>query len=221
MTTAARRTPLLGLVSDRRRLCAALGVAERDAADALAAQVRAAADASLAFVQLREPDLDAAALLSLARVVVAAAAGRVRVFVNDRADVAAAVGADVHLKHASLPAGRVRGWLPAGTRVSRAVHGAAEAETAGPVDLLIAGTFGPTASKEAGAPLLGLDGLAALVAASPVPVFAIGGVTPAAWPAIAATGAAGCAGIGAFLPSPGETVAAAVSRAATSFRGVD
>lgn len=221
MTSTRLPAPLLGLVTHRRRLCAALGIGEREAVTALSAQVRAAAAAQLTFVQVREPDLDAATLLALTRALVAAAAGRVRIVVNDRVDVATAAGADVHLKATSLPAARVRTWAPAGMWVSRAVHGAAEATAAGPVDLILAGTLAPTPSKDPDSALLGLDGLRAIVGVSQVPVLAIGGVTPASWPAIAATDAAGCAAIGAFLPAPGETVDAAVEGAAAAFRGVD
>lgn len=219
--TAAVRTPALGIVSDRRRLCAALELPLHDAATALIAQVRAAAAAHLAFYQLREPDLETSTLLALARQLVAAAAGGVRVFVNDRVDVAVAAGADVHLKGESLPSVRVRPWLPAGTSMSRAVHGVDEVTAAEPVDFVIAGTVSPTVSKAADTALLGLEGLAAIVAVCPVPVFAIGGITPSAWTAIAPTGAAGCAAIGAFLPARGESAESAVERAAAAFRGVD
>lgn len=211
--------PALGLVSDRRRLCHALALPLAAAVDALLAQIAAAAAAGVAWYQLREPDLDAADLLALARGARDTAGPGLPIFVNDRVDVAVAAGVHVHLKSRSLPAARVRPWLPGRTRISRAVHVADEAREAGPTDLLIAGTYAATASKGPDAPLLGADGLAALVAASAVPVYAIGGVTPEAWPAIAGAGASGCAGIGLFLPRTGESIEAAVRRAVADFHG--
>ena len=54
-----------------------------------------------------------------------------------------------------------------------------------------------TGSKP-GQPAAGLDALADVVRATPVPVLAIGGVTVNRVPLIAATGAAGYAGISMF-----------------------
>ena len=70
---------------------------------------------------------------------------------------------------------------------------------AGPVDYLIAGTVFPTRSKSDASPLLGLDGLAEIVQAVAVPVLAIGGITAGRLDEVAATGAAGVAGIGLFI----------------------
>lgn len=213
MTTRVAPASRLGIVSDRRRLAAAAGCPLEGAAALLEAQVDAAAACGIGFFQVREPDLGGAALLSLTRTLVARAAGRTRIVVNDRADVAAAAGAALHLRHGSLPAGVARAWLPSGTWLSRAVHTVADVAAAGPVDALIAGTAAPSLSKPAGSPTLGPEGLAALVAAARVPVFAIGGLGPGAWPWVSATGAFGMAAIGLFLPRPGETVGAAVRRA--------
>jgi thiamine monophosphate synthase len=47
--------------------------------------------------------------------------------------------------------------------------------------------------------VLGLDGLAEVVQAVAVPVLAIGGITPERLDEVAATGAAGAAGIGLFI----------------------
>lgn len=204
--------PLVVVVSDRRRLCQAVGRPLGDAADLLAAQARAAAACGVAVFQLREPDLAAAALLSLAVQVAAAAGPVLRVVVNDRADVAAAAGLGVHLREHSLPTARVRSWLPAGTWLSRAVHDATSLAAVGPVDLVIAGTVAATASKPDGR-RLGLDGLRRLAAASVPPLVGIGGLSAADWPALRAAGAAGFAAIGTFLPAAGESIAGAMARA--------
>lgn len=210
--TAAAAARGLGLVTDRRRLAAAAGRPLADAAALLDAQVRAAADLGLAFVQLREPDLSGRDLLALTRRLLSIAGQRTRLLVNDRADVAAVSGAGVHLKQASIDAASLRSWLPPGTFVSRAVHRGDDVRQAGPVDALIAGTAAPTTSKAPGTATLGVAGLAALVAVATAPVYAIGGLTPRDWRWVRATGAAGLAAIGAFLPRDGESPDAAVAR---------
>ena len=210
----------LGIVSDRRRLAAAAGRPLHDAPALLAEQVAAAAACGVAFFQVREPDLAAAALCTLTARLIGIAGGRTRIVVNDRADVAAVTGAALHLRHASMPAAAVRGWMPNGTWITRAVHAVHDLRLAGPVDALIAGTAAPTASKPAGSRTLGPAGLAALVAASPVPIFAIGGLGAAQWPWVAASGAFGMAAIGLFLPRQGEDPGAAVCRAVAECRAV-
>lgn len=218
---AAWPDPRVGLVSSRHRLCAAVRRPLGDAAILLTEQVEAAAASGVEFFQVREADLTAADLLTLVRRLRHAARGRLRIVVNDRADVAAAAGVDLHLKAGSLPTARVRAWLPAGTWVSRAVHDVADVTTAGDAeDAFLAGTVRDTESKAPGTPRLGLAGLANIVAASRRPVFAIGGMTAAEWPHVAAAGAAGMAAIGWMLPRDGEQAGEAIARAMAELRAV-
>jgi thiamine-phosphate pyrophosphorylase len=195
-------TARLCLVSDRRRLATAVGHSAAEGPRLLVTLAGAAAAAGVDLVQVREPDLDARALVLLVRAVVAATRGHAcRVVVNERVDVAIAAGADgVHLKASSMTAADARLVLPAGALVGRSVHAADEARVAGPVDYLLAGTVYPSGSKAPGAPTLGLDGLAAVCRAASAPVLAIGGLAAAHWPGVAAAGAVGLAGIGLFLP---------------------
>jgi thiamine-phosphate diphosphorylase len=216
MTTAPA---VVVVVSDRRRLATSFGGAIDGALDLLLEQASAASDAGADVFHLREPDLDAAALLPLVKRLTSVVRGRLRLVVNDRADIAAVAGVGVHLRHSSVAADRLRAWLPTGTFVTRAVHTADEVRRAGPVDAIVAGTVARTPSKTGDHPTLGMAGLAALVRHSAVPVYAIGGIAPHDWPWIAETGAAGCAGIGAFLPRSGESVREAVFRAVAAFRG--
>src|SRR5436190_208431 len=73
------------------------------------------------LVQVRERDLDAAPLAMFTRGLVARA-GRTRILVNDRADVAFAAGAHgVHLRASSVPADRVRA-VGAGWVVGQSIH---------------------------------------------------------------------------------------------------
>jgi thiamine-phosphate pyrophosphorylase len=212
--------PWLVAVSDRARLCAAAGRPAAEARDLVVAQAAAAAEAGIAAFQLREPDLDARTLLALAERLARVAGGRMRVLVNERADVAAAAGLGVHLKSVSMPAARLRTWLPPGTWIMRSVHDRADLEAAGPVEAVLAGTVLESASKPPGSPRLGWAGLTALAAVSTVPVVGIGGLGPADWPALRACGAVGLAAIGAFLPRRGESVGDAVARVVAELAAV-
>ena len=210
---------ILHLVTDLRRL--APGATPAAAAEALLAQVAEAVAAGVDAVQLREPHLDVRALTTLARAVVAATRRtRTRVLVNERLDVALATGADgVHLRGSSLDAARVRAVVRPGFLIGRSVHSPDEASASGPVDYLIAGTVWPTASKPDGHPQLGPDGLARVVASSAVPVLAIGGVTLDRVAALASSGAAGCAAIGAWMGAAPSAGVVPLTPVVAAFRG--
>jgi thiamine-phosphate pyrophosphorylase len=161
-----------------------------------------AADAGVDLLQLREPDLTSFELLTLAtRVLERTEATSSRVVVNDRLDVALAAGAHgVHLKGESIGTAAARALAPAGMLVGRSVHSVEEAEQAARegADYVICGTVFETRSKASGHRPAGLALLERVVAAVPIPVLAIGGVTLPRLDEVAATGAAGIAGIGLF-----------------------
>lgn len=195
---------ILHLVTDRRRLAPGAGVEAGLAC--LLEQARAAAAAGVDVIQVRERDLDGRTLTALVRQIVAATRGsRTRVVVNDRLDVSLASGADgVHLRGDSFEAHDVRPCVPPGFLIGRSVHSVAEARESGPVDYLVAGTLWPTPSKPERHPLLGLDGLRAVVTSAAVPVLAIGGVGLDGVASLASTGAAGLAGIGIWMADAGN-----------------
>jgi len=151
-------------------------------------------------VQLREKDLDGGALFALAERLRAATRARgARLWVNDRVDVAVAVGADgVHLGGASLPPQAVRPLLPAGMSLGISTH--APDELAGAdADFAFFGPVYDTPSKRRfGAPQ-GLDGLRDAVRAAAIPVLAIGGMRAETIPAVRVAGAHGVAVIRAVL----------------------
>src|SRR5262249_58174695 len=98
--------------------------------------------------------------------------------VNDRVDVAVAVGADgVHLGGGSLPADVARRLLPPGALVGVSTHAPAEAASA-MADFVFYGPVYATPSKAAFGPPQGLAALRQAAAAARVPLLAIGGVTP-------------------------------------------
>jgi len=192
---------MICLVTDRRRL-AGDGAAAAAGNSCLVAQMRHAVAAGVDLVQVRERDLEAGALAALVAELVGVSRGSAtRLIVNDRLDVALACGADgVHLRGDSMPIAAARRLAPAGFLIGRSVHGVDEARAAADADYLIAGTVFRSASKPDPAPLLGVDGLRAIVQAVDRPVLAIGGM---AGERIAEAAAAGAAGFAANRPVHG------------------
>jgi thiamine-phosphate pyrophosphorylase len=130
--------------------------------------------------------------------------------VNDRVDVALAVGADgVQRTHASLSVADLCKVADKRVRVGASAHGLAEAKQAA-LEGAAWVFFGPvydTPSKRAyGAPQ-GLDALAQVTAALDIPVIAIGGITPARVAEVRRAGAAGVAVISAILSADDPTAA--------------
>ena len=170
--------------------------------------------AGLKAVQLREKDLPARDLLSLAQKLRESTRRQgARLFVNDRADVALAVGADgVHRAGSSLPVSTLRSISPPGVLIGASVHSIAEARVAEPegADFLFFGPVYDTPSKRRYGPPQGVAVLERVASAVRLPVFAISGVTPARVAELQRAGASGVAAIGAMLGAgrPGDAVKA-------------
>jgi thiamine-phosphate pyrophosphorylase len=153
------------------------------------------------WFSLREKDLPAAERRALLAALVALGS-RFGATVTAHEDIAAVAATGAHGVH--LPAGAdpaaARARLP-GALIGASAHSAAEAAA-----LLRAGadyvTLSPvfaSASKPGYGPALGLDGLAAGVAAAAGPVIALGGVTAANAPLCLAAGARGIAVMGEVM----------------------
>ena len=131
------------------------------------------------MVQLREKDLSARDLYELGTRVQNAIAGRAKLIVNDRVDVALSLNADgVQLPEDGMPVADARRIVGPDLLIGRSVHsvsGAVEAQSDG-ADFLIAGTIFPSPSHPYG-PTQGVDFLRALCREVSVPILAIGGVT--------------------------------------------
>lgn len=159
--------------------------------------------AGLPAVQLREKDLPVRDLLNLAAPLGdATRRHRARFIINDRADVALAVGADgVQRTHASLPVAALRRVLPVPSLIGASVHAEGEAReaTADGADFLVFGPVYDTPSKRQYGPPQGLARLGRLAAAVDRPVLAIGGITLSRVPEVLGAGAAGVAVISAIL----------------------
>jgi thiamine-phosphate pyrophosphorylase len=159
--------------------------------------------AGLPCVQVREKDLGAGDLAFLCRRLVVVTRDRgAMLVVNDRLDVALAVGADaVQRTHASLTVDDMRAVAGHRLRIGVSVHSLEDA-----VDAELRGadwvTYGPvydTPSKRRyGAPQ-GLERLATVARGLRIPVVAIGGITPERVKEVRAAGARGVAAISSIL----------------------
>jgi thiamine-phosphate diphosphorylase len=168
------------------------------------------------WIQLRDKTAPTGALARLARRV----AGRVRaaggVFVvNDRLDVALAVGADgVHLGQDDLSLGDARRLAP-GLVLGASTHGldqAVAAEAAG-ADYVAVGAIFPTGSK-AGFELAGLETLRRVRSRVRAPLVAIGGITLERVAPVLEAGADGLAVVSAIGGAPDPEAAAVAFLAA-------
>ncbi len=149
--------------------------------------------------------------------------------IDDRIDVALAVGADgVHLGQTDLPledARRLAQRSRPGQRflIGVSTHNAEQVVAAvrDGADYLGFGPVFATTTKENPDPVQGLKGLAAAVAlAGAVPVVAIGGISPRSAPAVAQAGAAAACAIGSVNGAPdpaaaGRRIGAAFERVPT------
>ncbi|MBI4013683.1 MAG: thiamine phosphate synthase [Candidatus Rokubacteria bacterium] len=159
--------------------------------------------AGLPAVQVREKDLGAADLAFLCRRIrdLARDTG-VMLIVNDRVDVALAVGADaVQRTGVSLRVEDIRAVAGCRLRIGASVHSlpeAVEAELKG-ADWVVFGPVYDTPSKRAWGPPQGLGALEKVARGLRIPVIAIGGITPERVREVMGAGAAGVAAISAIL----------------------
>jgi thiamine-phosphate pyrophosphorylase len=191
------------LITDRK-LCPGgdiLGTVEK----ALKGGVRA--------VQLREKDLPGRDLFRLAEKMRGLTAGYgARLFINDRADVAVAVGADgVHLGVHSVPPREARRLLGAQAAVGCSAHNAEELREAaeGGADFVTFGPVYPTPSKGPFGPPVGIPALASACRTADIPVFALGGIGPRNIEEVARAGSFGIALISGIVAAADPRAAAA------------
>lgn len=161
------------------------------------------------LVQLREKHLSPREAYSQARnaLRVARACGA-RLIINDRADLALAIGADgVHLGQDDLPPEAARSLLGPQAVIGFSTHNLEQAHEAArlPVNYIAIGPIFPTSSKENPDPRVGLEELARVrEAVGPIPLVAIGGIDRENMRAVLSAGADSVALIGALLGEPSE-----------------
>jgi thiamine-phosphate pyrophosphorylase len=180
--------------------------------------IRRAAAAGADWIQIREKDLEARALVELARFAAAETRGTAaRVLVNDRLDVAlAAAAAGVHLGEKSLPLEMAIEWRRSAGRLNFTIgvscHSLESARAAerGGGDYIFFGPVFATPSKAAFGPPQGIERLREVCASVEIPVLAIGGVNLENARACVAAGAAGVAAIRLFQDAKNEAELAAI-----------
>ncbi|MFZ0751134.1 MAG: thiamine phosphate synthase [Pyrinomonadaceae bacterium] len=166
-------------------------------------QVSAAVAARLDLIQLREKRLTARVLFELSEQSAALTRGSAtRLLVNDRADVAAAAGADgVHLPAQSIDAATIRRTFGDDFLIGVSTHSLAEAQIAKEdgADLVVFGPVFATPSKENYGPPTGLRNLESVAKQlAPFPVLALGGIEVTNARECLRAGASGIAGISLF-----------------------
>ena len=128
-------------------------------------------------------------------------AHQVPFIINDQVDIALAVGADgVHIGQSDLPATVVRRLIGNERILGLSTHSVAQVQAvdSGIVDYIGMGPVFPTRSKADADPAIGLDGLAAMVAAKRLPGVAIGGINTDNVAVVRAVNPDGIAVIGAI-----------------------
>jgi thiamine-phosphate pyrophosphorylase len=178
----------------------------------LASLVGELADAGVDVVQLREKELEAGDLIRLGEPVAEACrAAGIPFIVNDRPDVALALGADgAHLGQNDLPVPIARRVLGGGI-VGLSTHAPSEVDDAldEDIDYFAAGPVYPTPTKE-GRPAAGLELVRYSASKRPaVPWFAIGGINPATLPDVLEAGARRVVVVRAITQAPDPPSAAA------------
>jgi thiamine-phosphate pyrophosphorylase len=206
-----RLLPPLFLISDAERVGSARFL------DALAAAARG----GLRMVQVREPGWDDGRARSLALqardVLERAAPGNGLVILNRRPALAVELRLDGVHTGGGAPAAvsEARGIAGPAMIVGYSAHSLGEIREAaerGADYVTYSPVFGAI-SKRHPLPPVGIEGLAAACRLSPIPVYALGGVTPGHAAAVKAAGAAGAAMVGSLLDAadPGEAARAFLS----------
>jgi thiamine-phosphate pyrophosphorylase len=190
--------PLVYLITDRRQLRPSPG---KDPIAVLADFIAAAFAAGVDLVQIRERDLSAQTLYTLVSDSVRIAREYSRhVLVNDRADVAVAAGAGVHLTTRSISVEVIRRRFGESLLIGASTHSLAEAQAAerGGSDFIVFGPAFETPSKSGYGPPVGPETLRDVAGQVAIPLLALGGITVSNFTAALDAGSTGIAGISIF-----------------------
>ena len=204
------------------RLCL---VTDRDLARGrpLVEVVSRAVMGGVTMVQLREKAATTRAFIEEARALKSVLAGKgVPLIVNDRVDIALAVGADgVHVGQHDMPVETVRSLVGPGMMVGLSITDEAQMDRADAeaADYLGIGPVHPQKTKPDASAPLGLGGFARLRRLTKKPVLAIGGVKVDDVPMLAEEGAAGVAVVSAIMAAEDPEAAARAFIAAWTREG--
>ncbi len=188
----------------------------------LAGIVAAAVKGGVTMVQLREKTASTRAFIEQARVLKRLLAPlRVPLLINDRIDVALAVGVDgVHLGQQDMPVALARQLLGPAASIGLSITelGQVRDRDAELADYLGVGPIFAQSTKLDATPPLGLDGLAEVRHATGKPIVAIGGVSAANADAVRSAGANGIAVVSAIMSADDARAAAAALLSAPNAR---
>ncbi|HVM12067.1 MAG TPA: thiamine phosphate synthase [Actinomycetota bacterium] len=171
--------------------------------------------AGVDIVQLREKDAEAGEVMRLAEPFVEAAERHGALFVvNDRADIAAAVGADgLHVGQDDLPVAAARELLGPEVLIGLSTHSASQLDAApAEADYLCAGPVWETPTKP-GRPAAGLAAVRHAAATARRPWFAIGGIDTGNLPSVVDAGARRIVVVRAITQAPDAAEAVRALRA--------
>jgi thiamine-phosphate pyrophosphorylase len=180
--------------------------------------VAAAVDGGVTMVQLRHKNAPARVMVEAGRALKALLAPRgIPLIVNDRVDVAHAIGADgTHIGQDDLAPAAARAILGPSAIIGFSISN--EGQLAGfdatAVDYVGLGPIFPTGTKADAAAALGEVRFAALRRQLTCPVVAIGGITPGNAARAIAAGADGVAVVSALCAATDPCAAAQILRAA-------
>jgi thiamine-phosphate pyrophosphorylase len=174
-------------------------------------QVKQLIEGGATLIQLREKRASPREFFQAAResLSIAHAAG-IKLIINDRVDIALAIGADgVHLGQADMPVEAARRLLGGRSIIGCSTHNLNQVEEALrlPIDYLAFGPIFPTATKENPDPIVGLAELAQIKnLVGSLPLVAIGGIGADAIREVLMSGADSIAIISAVL-NPAKLIA--------------
>ena len=174
--------------------------------------VRAAVAGGVTCVQLREKECSTRQFVAEARAVREVLAGTgIPLIINDRIDVALAVGADgVHLGQTDMHIADARRLVGTDMLIgisAECVEDAVRAQAEGADYIGISPVFS-TPTKTDTAPALGLDGVALIRAAVSLPLVGIGGIGPGNAAKVIRAGCDGVAVVSAIVSDPDPRKAA-------------
>ena len=174
-------------------------------------QVEQLIEGGATLIQLREKRASPREFFQDAREALSIAhAARVKLIINDRVDIALAIGADgVHLGQTDMPVEAARLLLGEHAIIGFSTHNLNQVEEAVrlPIDYLAFGPIFPTATKENPDPIVGLTELARIkTLVGSLPLVAIGGIGAGAVGEVLISGADSVAIISAAL-NPANPIA--------------
>lgn len=174
--------------------------------------VRQAISGGVTLVQLRDPDASTRSLIATAEALLDVLRPHgIPLIINDRVDVALAVGAEgVHVGQSDMPTDKVRALIGPDRilGLSTSTFAQVAGGDLGPADYLGIGPLFATPTKTNASTPIGFDGLAELVARAPLPVVAIGGIKPEHVERALAAGADGVSVVSAIMAAEDPAQAA-------------